>query len=123
MKVRILLGDDGGASMSIKLAGCGRVEMFSSDGSLTIVEADGPGNPAARVEAASSKRRGRRRIGRLGGADEGSPVSSEMEAAAVRAFLAGADNARLGRALSAVYRAMDAVRRGRDPSDDDGDDR
>ena len=46
-----------------------------------------------------------------------------MEAAAIRAFLAGADYARLGRALSAVYRAMDAVRRGQDVTDDDGDDR
>lgn len=37
-------------------------------------------------------------------------VTPQMEAAAVRAFLAGADVARLGGSLAAVYRAMEAAR-------------
>ena len=49
------------------------------------------------------------------------PVSPEMEAAAVTAFLAGADVRRLGRSLAAVYAAMEAVRRGPDAIDDDDD--
>lgn len=37
------------------------------------------------------------------------PVTAKMEAAGVRAFLAGADTAKLGRALADVFEAMEAV--------------
>ena len=110
-----------GGAVSMRIKGSMRVdvEIGSRGVRVVIVDADiremsiliGPPNREGR------RSRGRSR--RLSARDE---VTSEMEAAAVEAFLAGADATRLGRSLADVYKAMDAVRRRQAGVDDDDDD-
>lgn len=113
MAVKIFIAGEDGASVRIKVSVRATVEVSSTDRSLTITVGGGAEGLSARRGTSASG--GRQRLDRARDDRGAGSVSPEMEAAAVRAFLAGADATRLGRTLAAVYLAMDAVRRGRDP--------
>lgn len=96
----------GGCRVRIKVGAGARVTITSSaDGvSVRIAEDLDATDVLARYYGGRTMaKRDRLPRGRSG-------VSREMEAAAVRSFLAGADVARLGRSLIAVYEAMEAAR-------------
>ena len=108
----------GAASVSIRIERATRVEVDASGG-VRIDIGDGGDGVSVSI---GSRARGRR--GAIAGAPRiaaGASVTPAMELAAVEAFLAGADVTRLGRSLTSVYTAMEAVRRGQDGEDDGGD--
>ena len=113
MAVKISL--PGLAAVTMRLEG-GRVDVEIGSNGVRIVIADAEIEGFSVVIGSRNRgdARGRRR--RVAGRSE---VTPEMEAAAVEAFLAGADVARLGRSLASVYQAMDAVRSRRQEFDDD----
>ncbi len=93
------------------------VEVGSNGVRIVIADAeiDGLSVVIGSRDRGKAKTRPRRVAGRSG-------VTSEMEAAAIEAFLAGADVTRLGRSLANVCQAMDAVRRrqeGCEPDEED----
>ena len=92
------------------------VLIVVAPGGVKMVVGDGLDEVAISI-GSTPRYDARRRTRRLPAWGE---VISEMEAAAVKAFLAGADTARLGRSLAEVYVAMDAVRRRQDAPVDDG---
>ena len=103
------------AAVTMRIEG-GRVDVEIGLDGVRIVIADAEIEGLSVVIGARNRGdvRGRRR--RVAGRSE---VTPEMEAAAIEAFLAGADVARLGRSLASVYQAMDAIRSRRDGLDDD----
>ena len=121
MAVRISVSQDGARV---------RVEVSTRDGSCVDVDVAsagvrivvGSGLDGMSLRIGSRKRSGGGGSKGSRGAIGGRPVSPEMEAAAVRAFLGAADATRLGRSLAAVYLAMDAIRRDQESSDEDDDD-
>lgn len=110
MAVKISLPD----GVTMRIDGRMRVNVEIGPNGVRIVIAD------ADIEGMSivigARDRGKARPRRVAGRSE---VTPEMEAAAIEAFLAGADVARLGRSLASVYQAMDAARRSQDGLDDD----
>ncbi len=108
MRVKIRAEDDGSASV--------RVGTSCAGVGVTITGGDGLGDRPARITSA----RPARRIGRPRAIGHDGAIRPAMEAAAIHAVLVGNDATRLGRALPAAHRAKDAVRRGRDPSEEGG---
>ena len=118
MPVNITIVDEDGSRVSIEVSSRD-TDVYVRSVGVRLVVGYGPGRLSIRIGAPRREdRKAKRRP--LGLPGEGG-VSPQMEAAAVRAFLGAADATRLGRSLSEVYRAMDAVRRGQDASDDDAD--
>lgn len=112
MALRIRITASG--RLSIRIAGSRvTIEAAPSDVGLLLDE------DRDRLSVYTRAPRGRDGRGRASRRAEEGSVTPAMEAAAITAFLAGADTARLGRTLADVYRAMDAVRRRQDASDDD----
>ena len=110
MAVRISITGAGGLSVRIDAASRGegadvRIAVGPSDVSIEIEERPDVLAQYTRVREPSKRRPAiSAKIG----------VTAEMEAAAVSVFLAGADVAKLGRSLAAVYEAMEAARLGGD---------
>ncbi len=112
-------------AVRIRITGAGRLSIRIDAASVVTIET---GNSSARpppdedrgrlsVYTRAPRGRGRRGVGPR--RDDGGSVTPAMEAAAIEAFLAAANAARLGRTLAEVYQAMDAVRRRLDEPDDD----
>ncbi len=115
MAVKISISDTD--TLSIRIESASRVEVGAT-GRIKIIVEDGPVVMSVTTRSRARDRRepiaeSRRIAGGL--------VTSAMEAAAIKAFLDGADVSRLGRSLSCVYAAMEAVRRRQGIQDDDDD--
>lgn len=112
-------------AVRIRITGAGRLSIRIDAASRVTIET-GPSGVRPLVDENRERLSVYTRAPRGGGGrgvgprrDVGGSVTPAMEAAAIEAFLAAADTARLGRTLAEVYRAMDAVRRQRDGIDDD----
>ena len=120
MSMTITVFDEDGSRVSIEVSTRGsNVDVDIRSGSVRIVVGDGPGRQILRIASRDRDRREAKKLPR--GVVGTGFVSPQMEAAAVEAFLGAADATRLGRSLSKVYEAMDAVRRGQGPFEDDED--
>ena len=119
MRIRMAGADGARIRLEVSARRPSDVTVAIVSGGVSIVVAD-PGRGVT-VTIRSGKRDRPRSAGRQGQRGQGA-VSPAMEIAAVEAFLGAADVTRLGRSLSAVYGAMEAVRRGTDPSEYEGDD-
>ena len=105
MSLKITVSGAGSVSIRVDRATCIEVD---ATGGIRILIGDDPDGASVSIESRVRNRRGTiaeaRRV-------SGGVVTSAMEAAAIEAFLAGADVSRLGRSLASVYSAMEAVRR------------
>lgn len=122
MSVKIVLEGQGGKPVRVKLSTRRSVNLKINDVAeysgvrIVVGAASGAGSVVIEVRNRSARAEAKRFR------NPGTLVSAEMEAAAVRAFLGGADTVRLGRSLAEVFVAMDAVRRrtlalGNDPDE------
>ena len=113
MAVRIRI--TGSGDVSIRIDAVSRIDVGTASSGVRLLVDDDAGD-ALSVYTRAPRGTGRGERSRRTGTGLVTPA---MEAAAIEAFLAGADTARLGRSLADVYRAMDAVRRRQDALDDE----
>ena len=110
-----------GGALTTRIEGPMRVDVEIGSNGVRVVIVDADIREMS-ISIGSPGRDGRKARGRPRRLSAPAEVTPEMEAAAVEAFLAGADVTRLGRSLADVYKAMDAVRRRQAGFDDDDDD-
>ena len=120
MSMTITVLEEDGSRVSIEVSTRrANVDVDIRSGRVRIVVGDGSGRQTLRIASSDRDRREAKKRSR--GVVGTGFVSPQMEAAAVKAFLGSADATRLGRSLSKVYEAMDAVRRGQGTFENDED--